>query len=274
MLLSNTAKEAEKLPRGMKTLRRRYEDAANRDPVLPAGLPCCSNCGLPMPDIYKALQREQRLVGRLLEEHEAFKQSLSDEIYEGFNQQLVGAILHLQGFEQIERESPAEAREIFRAGLELLRDTLDEARRIANRLKPPVLDDFGLTEGVNYLLYEMRRFGGREIEFLQSGDLDDIPSRTKSDAFRILQELLRNVGIHSGSQKVRLQMTRTARFLRVKIEDWGAGFDPAKVSADYFELRKIRERARLLGGRAVVHGAPGKAARIVVELPIAKPVCK
>ncbi len=113
MLLSNAASEAEKRPRERKAVRRGRADAAFRDPAIPAGAPCCSNCGLPMLDLYKALQWEQRLVGRLLEEHDAFKQSLSDEIYEGFNQQLVGAILHLQGFERMQRENPGEAQEIF-----------------------------------------------------------------------------------------------------------------------------------------------------------------
>ncbi len=152
--------------------------------------------------------------------------------------------------------------------MELLRDTLDEARRIANRLKPPVLDDFGMTESVDHLMNETRRYGGPEIEFLRIGDIDGIPARTKNAAYRIVQELLGNACNHSGSRKVRLEIARKDRFLRIKVEDRGIGFDPAKAKGDYFGLQKIRERVRLLGGRAIVNGATGKGTRIAVDLPL------
>jgi len=265
MLLSDTAIKAEKHARATRPFRAEGGGAtAGATP----GVFCCSNCGLPQFDAHRALWRERRLVERLLEEHETFKQSLSDEIYEGFNQQLIGALMHLQGFEQLQQENPAEAQAVFRTGLELLRDTLDEARRVANRLKPPVLDDFGIVEGVHHLLDQVRRMGCPAIEFLSDGDFDGVAPRTKSIAFRIIQELLLNACNHSGSAKVRLGLARRDGFLRITVEDWGVGFHPARVDEDYLGLRKVREHALLLGGRAGIRSAPGKGTRVAVDLPI------
>ena len=46
------------------------------------------------------------------------------------------------------------------------------------------------------------------------------------------------------------------------------GFKPEDVGESRFGLEGIRERARLLGGSAVIDTKPGTGTRVVVELPI------
>jgi signal transduction histidine kinase len=50
--------------------------------------------------------------------------------------------------------------------------------------------------------------------------------------------------------------------------DWGKGFDSLKVGTDRFGLKGIRERARILGGRASITSQPGHGVETVVELPL------
>ena len=57
--------------------------------------------------------------------------------------------------------------------------------------------------------------------------------------------------------------------VRVEVQDWGVGFDPDSVKEGCFGLVGIRERARVLGGKATIESAPGEGAKIVVELPVA-----
>jgi signal transduction histidine kinase len=268
MLLSKSIDSKKRRTRLSKAFRRRHEDVGPDHASL-TGAPSCPNCGVPQSNLFKALQWEQRLVGRLIEEQDAFKQSLADEIYEGFNQQLIGALMHLQSVERLQRENPVAASETLSAGLDLLRDTLDEARRIANRLRTPVLDDFGISEGIDQLIYELRHVGGPEIGFLRCGDLESIAPRIKNCAYRVVQELLRNACHHSGRGRVSVEIVRDERWLRIKIDDFGVGFDPRTATDDYFGLRKIRERVRLLGGRAIVHSEPSQGTRILVEIPVA-----
>jgi signal transduction histidine kinase len=225
---------------------------------------------MPILDAYKALQWEQHLVGHLIEKHEAFKQSLSDEIYESFNQQLVAALLHLQGFEQKQKENLDEAGDIFRSAMKLLRETIEEARRIANRLKPPVLDDFGLSDSIQQLLDEHCHHDSRGIEFLPSGNLHRISPQIKNAAFRIIQDLLEIARDQVGSEKIRLKMIGKDRCLRIDISNWGAKFDSGQGTETHFRLQKIRGHANLLGGRTVVRRTSGKGTQLVIDLPLAK----
>ena len=54
----------------------------------------------------------------------------------------------------------------------------------------------------------------------------------------------------------------------MEIEDWGIGFDPSGVSNDRFGLQGIRDRARLMRGRAVIESVLGKGTQIIVDLPV------
>ena len=55
--------------------------------------------------------------------------------------------------------------------------------------------------------------------------------------------------------------------LRIKVQDWGVGFNPAAIEEDHFGLEGIRERARLLGGATVIESSPEQGTSITVELP-------
>ena len=67
---------------------------------------------------------------------------------------------------------------------------------------------------------------------------------------------------------MRVQLVQVDDRIQICVQDWGVGFDPAKVAGDHFGLRGIRERARLLGGKATIESAPSEGTRIAVELPI------
>ena len=61
--------------------------------------------------------------------------------------------------------------------------------------------------------------------------------------------------------------------LRVRVEDGGAGFDPASARGASTGLSGMEERARLLGGALRVESAPGAGTRVTAELPV-RPVEK
>jgi signal transduction histidine kinase len=90
----------------------------------------------------------------------------------------------------------------------------------------------------------------------------------ESAAFRIVQEAVANACRHSRSPGVIVELIQRDDRLHIKVQDQGVGFDPNAVEETRFGLRSIRERARLLGGRAEIQSAPGSGTSISVELPV------
>ena len=66
-----------------------------------------------------------------------------------------------------------------------------------------------------------------------------------------------------------VELAQHGDVLRLKVRDWGIGFNPGEVEENRFGLAGMRERTRLLGGTIRVQSAPGKGTRIAVKLPLA-----
>jgi len=216
----------------------------------------------------EALREEQDRLQHMLDLLERDRKLVAYEIHDGFVQLVVGAQMLLQAYRQQQAVDPEEANETFDAGLQLLAEGIVEARHLIGGLRPPFLDEAGVVAAVEYLVGEASRRGGPRIEFVHDLQTERLDPRLEVAIFRILQESLNNALAHSRSDRVRLALVQAGNSLRIEVEDWGVGFDPAQVKPDRFGLEGIRERARLFGGQLVLDTAPGKGTRIVVELPL------
>ena len=61
---------------------------------------------------------------------------------------------------------------------------------------------------------------------------------------------------------------RSARRVRLTVQDDGKGFPEGTASSGRFGLVGMQERARLLGGSFQVESSPGAGTRITAEVPL------
>ncbi len=169
---------------------------------------------------------------------------------------------------KIRDERPKESERAYDAGLELLRQSHFEARRLISGVRPPILDESGVVAAVAHLVYELRTPKGPKVEFRSKVEFSRLAPILENAIYRIAQEGLANARAHSESKKVSVGLMQRGDRLRIVIRDQGIGFDPKTVEEGRFGLEGIRERARLLGGKLAIDSAPGRGARIVVDLPI------
>lgn len=219
----------------------------------------------------RAVADEQRLLRQMLDLYERDRQLLAYEIHDGAAQHVTGALFHLQGFEQLRTTNPAAAEESIERARQSLTEAAGEIRRLIGGLRPPILDESGVVAAVEHLVDESRRAGGAEIEIVQDVRFERLATPVENTIFRIVQEGLTNARRYSQSDRIRVSLVQNNGTVHVEIRDWGVGFDPNKVSRSRFGLRGIRERARLLGGRAEISSQPGEGTRIKVELPCVLP---
>lgn len=219
----------------------------------------------------RAVADEQRLLRQMLDLYERDRQLLAYEIHDGAAQHVTGALFHLQGFEQLRTTNPAAAEESIARARQSLTEAAGEIRRLIGGLRPPILDESGVVAAVEHLVDESRRAGGAEIEIVQDVRFERLATPVENTIFRIVQEGLTNARRYSQSDRIRVSLVQNNGTVHVEIRDWGVGFDPNKVSRSRFGLRGIRERARLLGGKAEISSQPGEGTRIKVELPCVLP---
>lgn len=203
----------------------------------------------------------------LVDIQERDRRLVAYEIHDGLAQQLTGTLYSFQIFQQLRERSPEEAEKAFGQGMELLSESLAEARRLINGLRPPILDDHGIVDAIDYLVCEAGKRGDLTIEFEADFPRVRLTSNLENTIFRITQESLTNIRKHSQSTRAEVVLRRQDRGILLTIRDWGTGFDSREVGEDRFGLRSIRDRATLVGGRAEIRSVPDGGTEVIAELP-------
>jgi PAS domain S-box-containing protein len=150
-------------------------------------------------------------------------------------------------------------------------EALMDLRRLAQDLRPRILDDMGLVPALEWLADDLPQQYkiGAHVEV--DGTLPRFSEEAQMLLFRIAQEALRNVGKHSGATEATISL-RAQNGLEMTIADNGRGFELPKAVGDLAAMGKLgllgmHERARLLGGTLSINTEPGKGTTVTVELP-------
>ncbi len=214
------------------------------------------------------VRREQQLLRRLLDIQERERRLVAYDIHDGLVQYLTGALMHLEAFAASAPAAlPPRRKPIMIRGTELLREALAEGRRLISGLRPPILDERGVAAALEYQVNEMRPYIP-QIEFVNRTSFERLAPAIEVAIFRIAQEALTNVRLHSGAARAQVELVQHDEHVRLAIRDWGCGFDPATVQEERFGLQGVRQRATLLGASAIIESAPGQGTVVTVDFPL------
>ena len=215
-------------------------------------------------------QRVETLLGRLAQIREQERQSLARVVHDDIVQSIVGAIY---GFDDVRDTVPPAHLEEFDRAVAVLRQSVDDARRVIWELRPPVLDGLGLSEALLSLADRADGQGTARI----GTEIEDLPGMSESvttGLYKIAREALLNAIHHAEAKRIwiRLRAGREngARVVHLLVRDDGVGFDAAgsDLARGHFGRVMMEEQAAVIGGRLVVTSSPGEGARIEVTVPM------
>ncbi len=152
----------------------------------------------------------------------------------------------------------------------LIEVSIQSVRQISTDLRPAIFDHFGLKEAIQW---EATKFQARtgircRVTWEVKQGLSD---RTRQLAlYRILQEALTNVVRHAHAGAVRISVREHGKGLTLTVKDNGRGITKAELSSvESIGLLGMTERARMLGGRVTIVGAPRRGTTVTLTVPVA-----
>lgn len=218
----------------------------------------------------RSILDEQQRLQRLLEFQEHQRKLIAYEIHDGFVQEATGALLFLEGLPEDVDLQINHARQRLGVAVEALRRGIAEARQLINGLRPPRLEELGPIAALEHHLGQLQQGTDVQIDFDHRVQFTRLTTVLETAIFRIVQEAVNNALRHSGSPAVQVSLTEEDGWLLIEVTDQGVGFDPKQTLPKHYGLEGIRHRARLLGGHAQIHSAPGQGTRVAVRLPLNK----
>jgi len=154
-----------------------------------------------------------------------------------------------------------------RAG-ELARESLREARRSVQALRPQALEEKQLSEALKDLIEKMTRGTTVHAKFTLRGQPRELPAEWAANILRVGQEALTNVLRHARASEFKMMLVFDSREIRLELRDNGCGFNPQRKH-EGFGLQGMRERAEGMGGRLTIQSAAGQGTAISIILPVA-----
>lgn len=223
------------------------------------------------------LRSQQRQVELLLNQaitiQEEERQRISIDLHDSVAQWLVAASYRAQSCsELLASNGSSKARDELLGMEETITRSLKELRRVVIGLRPPALDELGLTHAVRQTLDDLK---ADEIEcrFSQEGESVRLSPSMEIAVYRVAQESLNNIRKHAHATAVDITMKFLGEELVVEITDNGDGFDltqtlDSAVSAGQLGLLGMKQRAEMLGGKIDVRTTKGRGTTITLTLSI------
>jgi PAS domain S-box-containing protein len=225
-------------------------------------------------EILKQQSRQLRILSaRLSEAEELERKRIARELHDqvGQNLTVVGINLSI-----VKSKIPAGEMDVQKARLEdsmvLVEEITEFTRCLMSDLRPPDMDLLGLVASIGWY---GERFSMRTgVDVVVEGE--EIHPRPAADVennlFRIVQEVLTNIGKHARAGCARVRVDVIDGMLRLVIADDGVGFDPSRApkaeARGGWGLMTMTERAEAIGGRFLVESKIGEGTRVTVEVPL------
>ena len=149
----------------------------------------------------------------------------------------------------------------------LVDHTIDAMHRLANNLRPAVLD-LGLVAACEWQVQEFSKHTAIECKFISRHKNLLLRADLMMTLSRLLQECLTNVAKHAGASQVCVELTADKRTVRMRILDNGCGISPASLANENaLGIRGMRERASQVGGTFAITGNADGGSIAVIALP-------
>ncbi|GAA4231657.1 signal transduction histidine kinase [Streptosporangium album] len=197
------------------------------------------------------------------------RQRMAREIHDTIAQGLTAVLTQLEAADSMVEDVPA-VRSRLNTVRTLARDSLNEARRSVQALRPAPLDDAQLAAALHDIATKWSQTTGTPASVSVTGDPRPLHVEVEITLLRVAQEALTNVGKHASATRVGLTLSYMEDVVALDVRDDGSGFTPEATgssNAGGFGLIAMRQRVTRLAGAFAIETAPGQGTGISATVP-------
>jgi signal transduction histidine kinase len=194
------------------------------------------------------------------------RQRMAREIHDTLAQGLTGIITQLQAAEHAADDLAAWRRH-FEAATSLARESLSEARRSVEALRPESLETGRLSEALAEVAGRWSARHGIPAQVTTTGTARPMPSEAEFALLRTAQEALANVAKHAHASRVGVTLSYMEHEVALDVRDDGRGFDLAQLCTEAAKAAKAaqasKHAAKTANGHASVAHVNGHSGGLV-----------
>ncbi len=153
--------------------------------------------------------------------------------------------------------------------LDMSDDAIQSVQRIAMDLRPPILDDLGLSEAIEWQVKEFQARTKINCRFFDEMNGFVLDLERSTTLFRIFQETLTNIARHSQANQVKVKLYTCKENINLQVQDDGCGITVEQIrNLRSLGLLGMRERAMVWGGNVEIAGASSTSKGTTITINI------
>ena len=210
--------------------------------------------------IRNAFRQQEALHNEILE-----RSRLGRDLHDGVIQNLYATGLGIAQGRRLIAQDPAAAAERLEETRRTLNETMEHLRRFIERVEPEDSADVVFPDACVALFQTLRvhRDCTLDLQVDERAEARLAPS-SKAALLLIVREAVSNALRHGRAKRVGVSLQPEGQGVRLRIDDDGTGYDPARIAAGGRGLGNMRARAADLGASLAVETAPGRGVALTV----------
>jgi signal transduction histidine kinase len=157
-----------------------------------------------------------------------------------------------------------EIKEIIDNIINLTAKALDNSRKIAHNLLPPVLDKFGLHAGIDELCEEFESSKSVKVLYQNKIEFDEKDKDRDLHIFRILQELMNNSLRHGKANEIKIDFNIENEIKTCFYKDNGIGFNSDDAENQKgLGMKNINSRISFINGTINISSKISKGIEVI-----------
>jgi PAS domain S-box-containing protein len=222
----------------------------------------------------RAEEALRQLSGRLLRLQDEERRRIARELHDNTAQSLAALAINLSVVKDAAPDLNPRVRTCLSESLELAERCSREIRTLSYLLHPPLLDEAGLGSALRWFVDGYTQRTGIHVDLEIPPELTRLPGDIELALYRVVQEALTNIHLHSGSQKAHVRLKCGPDQAELTVADEGRGLLSEGMERGGRQGAKLgvgipgmRERIRQLEGQLeILADSNGTTLRVIVPL--------
>lgn len=223
----------------------------------------------------KAEARVHLLTQKTLKIQETERKRIALDLHDNVAQELSALKVYNESLLVTQTDKNPELRKKMEEWSKILNRCIGTVRDLSYNLRPPSIEQIGLTSTLADYCRDFARQNGLVVDFVAAGMERlslSMDYEIAINIYRLVQEALNNVQQHASADTVTVRLVASGSSILLRIEDNGRGCDLAEakdraLSEKRLGLCGMQERVRLLQGTVRMTSHPGSGMKISAEIP-------
>lgn len=218
-------------------------------------------------DITERSRINQLLLKKTIETQELERERIARDLHDGVGQSLAAIKLHLECLKANYSSNNSIENELEIIPV-ILKESIQNLRRICFNTLPLVLQEYGLLEAISELRSNVSS-SDFEIKFNHNSDFPALTKSLEISIFRIVQEFINNSIKHSKASEVSIKIKNNQEKIILTLKDNGIGFNINDLELSSGQgLKNIKTRIDSFNGEIKINSTLEVGTKFDIAIPI------